>query len=58
MIAVAEPIETGEGWKCYDSTMIVKWQDTGEDIGVKSWSHATLFETGDQKMWQDMWQDV
>ena len=38
--------------------MIVKWQDTKEDIELKSWSHGTLYGIDGQKMWQDMWQDA
>ena len=46
------------GWKCCLSTIIVKWQDIGEDTEFKSWSHRTSYEISSQKMYQDMWQHV
>ena len=44
--------------KCYDSTMIVQWQDTVEDTELSSWSYETSYGTDGQKMWQTMLQDV
>ena len=44
--------------KCLDSTMIVKWQDTGEDTELRSWSHESSHGTDGQKMWQTMLQDA
>ena len=34
--------------------MMVKWQDSGEDIQHKSWSHKTVYVIGDQKMCEDI----
>ena len=44
--------------KCFDSTMIVKWQNIGEDTELRSWSYETSHGIDGQKMWQIMWQDA
>ena len=44
--------------KSFDSTMIVKWQDTGEDTEHRSWSHETSDAIDGQKIWQTMFQDA
>ena len=39
-------------------SMIVKWQDTGQDTELRSWSHETSYGTDSQKIWQNMLQDT
>ena len=44
--------------KWFDSPMIVKWHDTGEDIELRSWSDETLHRLDGQKIWETMLQDA
>ena len=42
--------------KYFDSTIIVKWQDTEEDTELRSWPHTILQGTDGLQMWSIMQQ--